>query len=91
MSFAAIRDVLHRRLELASEQELEAIFGDCEPGAVPVIGGAYNVPMLVDEALLRMPDLYFEGGDHEDLVHVDAEAFRMLVSAADHGRFAHPH
>ena len=42
--------------------------------------------MLVDESLLGMPDLYFEGGDHEDLVHVDGPAFQKMVEGAAHGR-----
>ncbi len=90
LEFAAIEDVVHRRLELAGEPELADIFGDCEPGAVPALGDAYNVPMLVDDSLLGLPDLYFEGGDHEDLVHVGAEAFRELVKKASHGHIGRP-
>ncbi len=86
LSFKAIGEVLDRDLELATEPELEQLFPDCAKGAVPALGDAYNVPMLVDESLLRMPDVYFEGGDHEDLVHVQGDAFRELMRRARHGR-----
>lgn len=90
ISFRAIAQLMHRRLELASESELSWIFGDCEVGAVPAAGEPYNLPMLVDESLLRMPDLYIEGGDHEDLVHLRVDAFRKLVGNAKHGRIGYP-
>ena len=86
LSLEAIDELLDRHLELATEPELDEIFADCQLGAVPVVGDAYNVPMLVDDSLLRMPDVYFEGGDHEDLVHVRGDAFRELMKHARHGR-----
>lgn len=91
LSFEAIGEVLDRNLELATEPELKELFPDCVPGAVPALGDAYNIPMLVDESLLRMPDVYFEGGDHEDLVHVQGDAFRELMSRARHGKIRRPH
>ncbi len=90
VSFHRVQELLHRRLELASESELAWIFDDCEIGAVPAAGHAYNLPMLVDESLLRMPDLYIEGGDHEDLVHLRRDAFHKLVENAAHGRIGVP-
>lgn len=90
LDFRAIGEVLERDLELATEPELDEIFPDCAHGAVPPVGEAYNVPMLVDESLLRMPDVYFEGGDHEDLVHVEGESFREMMGRAMHGRIGRP-
>ena len=72
----AIEEQLDRHLEFATESELERLFPDCEVGAVPPMGDAYNIPMLVDDSLLRLPDLYLEGGDHETLLHVDSDAFQ---------------
>jgi len=86
-----IRDELGRELELASEAELADVFSDCELGAIPPVGDAYGIPTVVDDSLLRLPDLYLEGGDHEELVHVNGAAFRALFSEAAHGRFARPH
>ena len=91
LELRAIELLLDRRLELAQEPELEEIFQDCELGAIPPLGEAYNVPMLVDDSLLDQPDLYFEGGNHEDLVHVGADAFRELVGRSSHGPIGRAH
>ena len=91
LSLRKIERQLDRALELASEAELAEVFGDCELGAVPATGLPYNIPMLIDESLLRLPDLYFEAGDHEDLVHVTSRAFEMLARDARHGRISRPH
>ena len=79
---------LGRQLELASEAELGDIFEDCEVGAVPPVGAAYGVPTVVDDALLRLSDVYFEAGDHEALMHVSGEVFRLLLSGAAPGYYA---
>ena len=63
----------------------------CAIGAMPPIGEAYNLTTVVDESLLRLPDLYFDAGDHEDLVHVSGMAFRALLRHAVRGRFSRPH
>lgn len=81
--------LLHRRLELASETEVGELFADCELGAVPAVG-PYGIPTLVDDSLLRLPDVYLEGGDHEALVHLSGSAFRALLARSRHGRFSRP-
>ncbi len=91
ISLEAIESQLDRQLEFASEEELEEMFPDCEVGAVPPIGEAYNIPMLVDDSLLRLPDLYLEGGDHEGLVHISGEGFQALVGDSAHGHISTPH
>lgn len=78
---------LGQRVGLATEQEVGELFGDCELGAVPPVGAAYGVDMVVDEALDREPDIYFEGGDHESLVHVSADAFQKLMAGVKRGAF----
>jgi Ala-tRNA(Pro) deacylase len=45
----------------------------------------------VDDSLLRLPDVYFEAGDHEALVHVTGEAFKDLIIGSAHGRFGSVH
>ena len=81
---------LGRQLTLATEAELGEIFDGCEMGAVPPIGDAYNIPTAIDDALLRLPDVYFEAGDHEELVHVSREAFADLLPHTLHGRYSRP-
>jgi Ala-tRNA(Pro) deacylase len=81
---------LGRHLELATEEELGQVFEGCEVGAVPPVGAAYYIPTAIDDSLLRLPDVYFEAGDHEDLVTVSREGFWELLAGSPHGRFSRP-
>jgi len=80
---------LHRRLGLAIEDEVHAVFFDCDPGAIPAVGPAYRVQTIVDDTLLAQPDVYFEAGDHEMLIHVSGPAFSAMLAGSPHGQFTH--
>lgn len=81
---------LKRNLVLATEQEFGGLFTDCEIGALPPIGSAYGVETVVDVAIAEQPDIYFEAGDHEQLIHVSAETFQALLGEnTQHGQFSH--
>ena len=69
----------------------ERPFRDCAVGAVPPLGAAYNIPTVVEDSLLSAPEVWFEAGDHEDLVHVRGAAFLSLLAGARHGSFAARH
>lgn len=82
VSLSALHESLGRRLELATEAELPALFGDCEFGAVPPVATPYGIPIVVDETVLALPTVYFEAGDHEDIVAMEGEEFRRLMGDA---------
>jgi Ala-tRNA(Pro) deacylase len=90
VELGTLRDVLGGRPGLATEAEIARLFDDCEIGAVPPIGAAYGLPVLLDESLDSIADVYFEGGDHSTLVHVGRDAFRRLTKEARRERFSHP-
>jgi len=73
------------RLVLAHEEEMPAVFRDCERGALPAIGPAFGVRTALDDALLETDEVYFEAGDHEHLVHVTRQQFRQLMAGQPHG------
>ena len=82
---------LHRLpLQLADEAEFIALFSDCDRGALPPLGGIYGLPMMVDEAADAQPEVYFEAGDHEHLVHMTQAEFYRLSSGAPRARFSRP-
>ena len=81
---------LERRLGLATEDELAGLFHDCDLGAIPPIGEAYHMDVVMDGSLEKCPDIYFEAGDHTDLVHVRGPAFLQLMQHAHHGHFCRP-
>ena len=84
-----LRQELNRDLQLATEDELAELFDDCEPGAVPPLGPAYGIETLLDESLTSLADVYFEAGDHEQLVHLRGEDFQALLSGARRGYYSH--
>ena len=79
---------LNRHLGLATEPELTDLFHDCEPGAVPPLGQAYGMEQIVDESLADCKDVYFEAGNHTDVVHVSGTDFQTLMGGAPRYRFA---
>jgi Ala-tRNA(Pro) deacylase len=90
LELSTLQSVMNKRLGLASEDEVSSLFSDCEIGAVPPVGSAYNVPMMLDESLNDAGDVYFEGGDHRTLVHMSGANFRSLMKDAQVARFSHP-
>ena len=77
-------------LELAKEYELTLLFPDCAVGAVPVLGSAYGLRTIVDESIKsRWDDVFFEAGDHEELIRVSSDQFRRLMTDAQCASFSH--
>jgi Ala-tRNA(Pro) deacylase len=83
-----VQDCLERPVGLATEAEVGQLFNDCDLGAIPPIGRAYGMDMIVDDDLIGQPDVYFEGGDHISLIHVNAMGFQRLMADARHGRIS---
>lgn len=77
-----------RNLELAEESDLRNLFPDCQLGALPPVAMAYGVPTYMDESLIAQPDIYFEAGDHQELIHMRLAQFLKLMSKAEKARFA---
>jgi Ala-tRNA(Pro) deacylase len=74
---------------LVSEHRLGEFFDDCEPGAVPALGQVYGLHVLWDSELAECADLYFESGDHENLVHVSRGAFMELMGGHEHATISY--
>jgi len=77
-------------LQLAGETELKQKFADCALGAVPPLGAAYGLPVVLDVALAEQPEVYFEAGDHEHVVHMTRGEFQRLLPDAAHASFGEP-
>ena len=85
----ALEHELNRKLEFATEKEIDALFADCQPGAIPPLGPAYGLETVLDEELTSLGDVYLEAGDHEHLVQVNGMSFRTLLSGSRHGHISH--
>ena len=88
VDLSELHRLTNRNLGLATEYELDALFEDCEPGAVPPLGAVYDMDAIVDDGLAEQSDIYFEAGDHERLIRVSAETFEMLMGDAQHSEFS---
>ena len=83
-----LRTWLNESLGLATEKEITELFTDCELGAVPAVGAAYGLDVVIDDNLVMQSDVYFEGGDHTTLVHLTADNFRKALGDAPHAEFS---
>ena len=84
-----LENQIGRRLHLVAEDRLRELFPDCQVGAVPALGPAYGLPTVVDEGLRTQDELYFEAGDHEELIHVREDQFEKLMAGSDFEYFSH--
>lgn len=88
VEFSMLDEQLDRRLALATEEELADIFTDCELGAIPPLGEAYGVDVAIDDHLAECEDVYFEAGNHQELIHLRGDDFRDLMAGAEHGNYS---
>ena len=68
-------------VRLKREDDLAAIFEDCEPGAMPPFGVLYDMPVVADPVLWMDEDIEFNAGDHLTVVK---------MKFADYVRLVHP-
>jgi len=76
-----LREMLETdHVKLATEEEFQSMFPDCEVGAMPPFGNLYNLPVYVASSLAEEKEIAFNAGtctevikmayaDFEDLVH----------------------
>ena len=76
-----------KHLRLADKSRVEALFPDCEHGAVPALGMAWNIETVVADELEANEIVYVEGGDREHLLRMSHDQFHSLMQAARHGHF----
>jgi Ala-tRNA(Pro) deacylase len=66
-------------LRLASEREFVDVFPTCEPGAIPPFGQLFDMPVWVDDSLGRERETVFNGGNHNETVHLAYKDFVRLA------------
>ncbi len=83
LDLRAVHDETGRNhLEMVPESELGGLFPDCELGALPPLGQAYGITTLLDSSLSHCDTVYFEAGDHEELVEIAGSRFTRLFSGS---------
>jgi Ala-tRNA(Pro) deacylase len=65
-------------IRFVPESEFHAMFRDCEVGAEPPFGSLYGMPVIVDRALAREPEIVFRAGSHEEAIQMTYADFARL-------------
>ncbi len=74
-------------VRIASEGEVEAIFADCEPGALPPFGHLYGLTTIVDSSLAGGSEIVFMANTRHEGVRMRFKDYEA-VEAPLRGRFA---
>ena len=80
IDFESLRRWLNaREIRLATENEMEQLFPDCEVGAEPPIGTLYELPVYVSPLLARDEEITFNAGSHEEAIRMKYDDFARLA------------
>lgn len=80
VDFDSIKDALAAgEVELATEEEFENLFPDCELGAMPPFGKLYEIDTLVAESLTEDEEIAFNAGTHKELVKMGYRDYEELA------------
>ena len=64
---------------LATEEEFQDLFPNCEVGAMPPFGNLWDMPVFVDQRLREDEHIAFNAGSHTELVKLSYADFERLV------------
>lgn len=64
---------------LATEEEFEDRFPDCNIGAMPPFGNLYGMDVFVSQALTEDKEIAFNAGSHYELIRLAYKDFERLV------------
>jgi Ala-tRNA(Pro) deacylase len=80
IDFGALKKVSGaKKVELASEDEFQRLFPECEIGAMPPFGNLYDMPVYVANPLPEDEEIAFNAGSHAELMKLHYADFQKLV------------
>lgn len=66
-------------LVVATEEEFQGLFPQCEAGAMPPFGNLYGMPVYVDQTLAADESIVFNAGSHTQTVKMKYADFARIV------------
>lgn len=78
-----------REVRLATEEELQHVFNDCERGATPPFGRLYGLTTVMDASLASGAEIVFEANTRHEGVRMRLRDFEAIESPV-RARFATP-
>jgi len=80
VDFKALAWVLNKpSVALVPEEELGAMFPDCETGAMPPFGPLYGMPVYVDASFEPSGAFAFQAGNHHEIVRMPYAEFVRIA------------
>ncbi|GAA3918173.1 YbaK/EbsC family protein [Litoribacillus peritrichatus] len=73
----------------ANQNDLNKVFQDCQPGAIPGVPSAYHLSALWDSTIAKNEHVYMESGNHEELISMSKRQFLSLIATQQNGEFSH--
>ncbi|HYK87397.1 MAG TPA: YbaK/EbsC family protein [Acidobacteriota bacterium] len=67
---------------LATEEELERLFPECEVGAMPPVGGLFGLTVHLESGMAADATIAFNAGTHRDVIHMRFQDYEALVKPA---------
>jgi Ala-tRNA(Pro) deacylase len=64
---------------LVPEDEIRALFPDCETGAMPPFGQLYGLPIWVDACFPKAGEFAFQAGNHHEVVRLHYVDYEKLT------------
>lgn len=84
----ALRQMTGRHLQPLTAHQTMRLFSDCDPGFIPPIGNAYDLPVLVDEGIARAERVFYSSGTDHSLVEMDGRSLRLAMAGSREGHLA---
>ena len=88
MDLDAVSNFIRHPIGLATEEEVAAVFADCEVGSIPPVASAYGLTSVMDDGLEGLKEVYFDGGDHCSLIRINGRDFHRPTADAPHAQIA---
>ena len=80
VDFHRLMDALRTSdMYLATEEEFQNRFPDCELGAMPPLGNLYGMKTYVSQSLSEDDQIHFEAGNHSEVISLSWEDYERLV------------
>jgi Ala-tRNA(Pro) deacylase len=67
------------KVSLVDESEMQALFPDCETGAMPPFGQLYGMPVWVDSCFSKAGEFAFQAGNHHEVVRMRYTEYERLA------------
>src|SRR5680860_108074 len=84
----ALLQMTGRHLQPLTAHQTMRLFSDCDPGFIPPIGNAYELPVLVDEGISWAEQVLFSSGTGHSLVEMDGRSLRLAMAGSREGHLA---